>query len=280
MFNSTNPWGYSWRNERGELGASGNRKPYVGDPVPYQTCECPYVGCGAEVQRKGNGLDKHIAQCLYRPMRCPWCAEELTYLVMTRTHRNTCPKRPTPCPNGCVGRTGEVMILPFDAIATHRRVCWSEVVDCQHPTCFIRRTRREIRDHEANDHYHDRHVIKSVRRSSVNRENVLSQSQRRRMTKMLGEQARGETRTHAAELEEHLTWLKLGDGQPHPAEAAAAPAETVVPYHKKTDEDYVKELKEEFAYSRNPTENNGRLFRYTRPPPRPLNRPETPPLPS
>ena len=267
MFQSSNQWGFSWRNERGELGAFGNRRPYVPDPVPYQTCECPYVGCGAEIQRKGGGLDKHIAQCLYRPMRCPWCAEELTHLVMTRTHRMACPKRPTPCPNGCLGRTGEVVILPFDAVAAHRKVCWSEVVDCQHPTCFIRRSRREIMVHEANDHYHDGHAIKSIRRSSINRENALTQSPQRRSTR---------NRLTNATHDEHPTWLKLGNEGQH-QEATVAVVET---YQKKTTDDYEKELKEEFSYHRSITENNGRLFRYTRPLPRPLNRPETPPLPS
>ena len=40
--------------------------------------------------------------------------------------------------------------------------------------------------------------------------------------------------------------------------------------------DYIATLKEEFSHpgGAEPTENNGRLFRYTRPPPRPLNIPD------
>ena len=48
----------------------------------------------------------------------------------------------------------------------------------------------------------------------------------------------------------------------------SSPPEALV--KKKEPVDYTIQLKDEFSYARSPTENGGRLFRYVRPPPRPL----------
>lgn len=250
MFNSANPWGYSWRNANGELGYAGNRKSWERPDSPYKTCVCPFLGCGVEIKRRL--LDEHLTACAYRPTKCEWCATELTVLASIR-HRSRCTKRPTPCPNGCLGRCGQVIVLPFDTIAEHRKKCLLEVIDCSHPTCFIRRTRGEIKYHEETDHTD--HILNAILKSPQKLNTKLM---------LLPDGLAGVNVGSDYNVGDVVDLMKIKQSGAKAITAYASPST------KKEKADYTIQLKDEFSYARSPTENGGRLFRYVRPPPRPL----------
>ena len=254
MFNAPNQWGYSWRNAKGELGHLGDRKPYVRPLSPFGTVVCAYVGCGREIAR--NLLQEHTAQCGYCPAQCDWCESVITVRDM-KNHRKRCGKRPTLCPNGCLGRTGNVIILAYESIASHRQFCWEEMVNCKHPGCFERRKRRDIGQHEEEDHRYC--LLDSIHKSPE-----------KRTTRLLM-------------LQQHEDWDRTMETDKYGgpvfyshSPVAGSRRQQLITAGGREQVDYVATLKEEFSHpgGAEPTENNGRLFRYTRPPPRPLNVPD------
>lgn len=72
----------------------------------FANTACPHSGCG-EVSVRYK-LHEHMKNCDHRLVSCLWCQGGGKYLGHY-SHSLLCPKRPVPCPNGCLDSNGKLL---------------------------------------------------------------------------------------------------------------------------------------------------------------------------
>ena len=90
----------------------------------FEEVECPNQ-CGETVQRLN--YTRHIAnECKDRNIKCQYCHIEGQQGFILDEHRQTCPKVPVACPNGC-----KIPGLLQEELAPHREKCPLEMIQCE-----------------------------------------------------------------------------------------------------------------------------------------------------
>ena len=93
----------------------------------FEDIECSNQ-CGEMVQRQHYA--RHVSsECQYRSVRCQYCRSEGPQCFVMDQHKQTCPKLPVSCPNGC-----KIPGLLQEDLAPHRKVCPLEMVQCEYFT--------------------------------------------------------------------------------------------------------------------------------------------------
>ena len=81
--------------------------------------------CGQMVQRQN--FSRHISsECQFRTAKCKYCRVEGQHIFIQGQHKQTCPKYPVACPNGC-----KISDLLQEGLAAHREKCPHEMVQCE-----------------------------------------------------------------------------------------------------------------------------------------------------
>jgi hypothetical protein len=111
---------------------------------PHANATCPHSGCD-EISVRYK-LPEHMKNCDHRLVSCLWCQGGGKYY----SHSLVCPKRPVPCPNGCLDGNGNTLLVSHNLVAHHRSVCLMEEVGCKFAVsgCDKRLLRRDMPLHE------------------------------------------------------------------------------------------------------------------------------------
>ena len=111
--------GCAWQDKVNEVPAHLTRN------CQFEDVECTNQ-CGQMVQRQH--FSRHISnECQFRSAKCKYCRAEGQHIYILGQHKQTCPKYPVPCPNGC-----KVTDLLQENLPAHRQVCSLEPVPCEY----------------------------------------------------------------------------------------------------------------------------------------------------
>ena len=111
--------GCTWQDKVGEISA------HLARNCQYEDVECTNH-CGQMVQRQH--FSRHISsECQHRSTKCKYCRAEGQNIYILGQHKQTCPKYPVACPNGC-----KVTDLLQEGLDAHRQVCPNELVLCEY----------------------------------------------------------------------------------------------------------------------------------------------------
>ena len=137
--------GCTWQDKVSEVSSHLTRN------CQFEDVECTNQ-CGQMVQRQN--FSRHISsECQFRNIKCKYCRAEGQHVYILGQHKQTCPKYPMACPNGC-----KVTDLLQESLAAHRQVCLLELVPCEYfnEGC----TEKVPRQHQAkhNKDYMERHL--------------------------------------------------------------------------------------------------------------------------
>jgi len=109
---------------------------------PYEDVDCTNQ-CGQMVQRQN--FSRHISsECQCRSTKCKYCRMEGQYVFIHGQHKQTCPKYPVACPNGC-----KISDLLQEGLAAHRDKCPHEQIQCEFFSegCTEKMTRQNLARH-------------------------------------------------------------------------------------------------------------------------------------
>ena len=137
--------GCSWQDKVNEVPAHLTRN------CQHEDVECTNQ-CGQMVQRQH--FSRHISnECQFRTAKCKYCRTEGQHVYILGQHKQTCPKYPVPCPNGC-----KVTDLLQENLPAHRQVCLLEPVPCEYfkEGCTEKVPRQNQAKH--NKEYMERHL--------------------------------------------------------------------------------------------------------------------------
>lgn len=110
--------GCTWQNRMSEISF------HLARSCQFEDVECPNK-CGVAVQRQN--YSRHIAnECHSRNIKCQYCRIEGQQSFIQDEHKQTCPKLPVSCPNGC-----KIPGLLQEELAPHREKCPLEEIQCE-----------------------------------------------------------------------------------------------------------------------------------------------------
>ena len=137
--------GCTWQDKVSEISAHLTRN------CQFEDVECTNQ-CGQMIQRQN--FSRHISnECQFRNTKCKYCRAEGQNVYILGQHKQTCPKYPVACPNGC-----KVTDLLQEGLAAHREKCLLELVPCEYfnEGC----TEKVPRQHQAkhNKDYMEKHL--------------------------------------------------------------------------------------------------------------------------
>ena len=114
-------------------------KRHVDTDCQFVDMPCPSK-CGMILKRQC--IQSHLAKDC--PCYCQYCGFTGLKIEIFTNHKKKCAKYPLPCPNGC-----ELGVVPSGGMATHRKVCPLELVQCNYHDvgCHDRIIRRELVNH-------------------------------------------------------------------------------------------------------------------------------------
>ena len=110
--------GCSWQDKLTDIGYHLSRS------CQFENIQCPHQ-CGEAVQRQN--YIRHVGNdCKNRNVKCQYCRAEGQYYFIQDEHKQTCPKFPVSCPNGC-----KIPGLLQEELAPHRGKCPLEMIQCE-----------------------------------------------------------------------------------------------------------------------------------------------------
>ena len=137
VFCSNRNKGCSWQDKITEINVHLVRN------CQFEDVECTNQSCGQMVQRQH--FSRHISsECQYRTTKCKYCKIEGQHLYILGQHKQTCPKYPVGCPNGC-----KISDLLQESLPAHREKCPLEFIQCEYSSegCTEKMTRQNLARH-------------------------------------------------------------------------------------------------------------------------------------